>query len=214
FAMRILFVYPNLYTQMGFNHGLASLSAVLRREGHETRLLNLNENLPPVPTDEEILALVRSWQPGLIGFSCLTMQYAEALRLARLLRASLPADELPPLAVGGIHPTMVPEEVMSDGAWDYVGVGECEDALVELVARLERGEPAEDVPNFLAWPGGRRPADPQAITDGDWIKNPVGEFPDFAALPIPDYALFDTQRILERKGGWFGLMTSRGCPYR
>src|SRR5262245_59938166 len=34
-AMRVLFAYPNLYTQMGFNHGLASLSACLKRDGHE-----------------------------------------------------------------------------------------------------------------------------------------------------------------------------------
>ena len=45
--MRVLFVYPNLYTQMGFNHGLASLSAVLKEAGHETRLVNLNENILP-----------------------------------------------------------------------------------------------------------------------------------------------------------------------
>jgi len=25
---------------------------------------------------------------------------------------------------------MVPEDVMADGVWDHVGVGECEDALV------------------------------------------------------------------------------------
>ena len=51
--MRVLFVYPNLYTQMGFNHGLASLSAVLKQAGHATRMVNLNENLPPVPSDHE-----------------------------------------------------------------------------------------------------------------------------------------------------------------
>src|SRR6186713_1848511 len=108
--MRVLFVYPNLYTQMGFNHGLASLSACLKRDGHETRLVNLNENLPPVPTREEILELVRDWRPGLIGFSCLTQQYREGRELARWLRAR--AAEvgwmLPPIVVGGIHPTMVP----------------------------------------------------------------------------------------------------------
>src|SRR5262245_42608381 len=117
--MRVLFVYPNLYTQMGFNHGLASLSAVLKSAGHETRMLNLNENLPPVPADEDIVRLVREWRPGVIGFSCLTMQYQEALRLARLLRARAKRDgfALAPLVVGGVHPTMVPESVMSDGAW-------------------------------------------------------------------------------------------------
>ncbi len=198
--MRVLFVYPNLYTQMGFNHGLASLSAQLKARGHETRLVNLNENLPPVPTREDLLAIVESWKPGVVAFSCLTMQYQEALRIARWLRES--CDALPPLVVGGIHPTMVPDEVMADGAWDHVGVGECEDALAELVERIERGETPHDVPNFLSW------------RDGEVVHNPVGEFASLATLPQPDYELFDTQRILDRKHGWFGLLTSRGCPYR
>jgi radical SAM superfamily enzyme YgiQ (UPF0313 family) len=216
--MRVLFVYPNLYTQMGFNHGLASLSAVLKRAGHETRLVNLNENLPPVPTDEELVQLVREWRPGLIGFSCLTMQYPEALRLARLLRERARRDgrALPPLVVGGVHPTMVPEAVMADGAWDHVGVGECEDALLELVTRIERGESPAGVANFVSWRGGTRPAQAERapVDESLWVRNPVGEFPDVAALPQPDYELFDTARITAQKHGWFGLMTSRGCPYR
>lgn len=207
--MRVLFVYPNLYTQMGFNHGLASLSAVLKRAGHETRLVNLNENLPPVLGDEEVFELVRDWEPGLIGFSCLTQQYGAALSLARFLRerAAGAGLSLPPLVVGGIHPTMVPEEVMADGVWDHVGVGECEDSLLELTTRVERGETPSDVKNFLSWESG-------ACGVGAVVKNLVGEFPDFANLPEPDYELFDTQRIIDNKQGWFGLMSSRGCPYR
>src|SRR5688572_29403878 len=159
--MRVLFVYPNLYTQMGFNHGLASLSAVLKQAGHETRLVNLNENLPPVPGDEELFELVRDWRPGLSGFSWLTQQYGAALELARFLRrrAAEEGFELPPLVVGGIHPSMVPREVMADGAWDHVGVGECEDALLALVRRVEAGERPDDLSNFLSWKGGSRPRD-------------------------------------------------------
>lgn len=213
--MRVLFVYPNLYTQMGFNHGLASLSAVLKQAGHETRLVNLNENLPPVPSDEEVYQLVRAWRPGLVGFSCLTQQYGSALALARFLRERAAQDrfELPPLVVGGIHPSMVPREVMADGLWDHVGVGECEDALLALVRRLEAGESPDDLPNFLSWKGGARPATGEAREEL-WVHNPVGEFPNFAELPEPDYELFDTQRITDNKRGWFGLMSSRGCPYR
>lgn len=216
--MRVLFVYPNLYTQMGFNHGLASLSAQLKLAGHETRLVNLNENLPPVPSRDDVYALLKSWGPGVVGFSCLTQQYAAAVELATWLRARAADDgcALPPLVVGGIHPTMVPLDVMRDGVWDHVGVGECEDALVELVAALERGESPENVRNFVSWRGGVRPADAACGTHGaeHWVHNPVGEFPDFANLPEPDYELFDTQRITDQKMGWFGLMTSRGCPYR
>jgi anaerobic magnesium-protoporphyrin IX monomethyl ester cyclase len=216
--MRVLFVYPNLYTQMGFNHGLASLSACLQGAGHETRLVNLNENLPPVPSREDVLALVAEWRPGLIAFSCLTQQYRAGLELVRWLRSAAESEgvHLPPIIVGGVHPTMVPSEVMSDGAWDHVGVGECEDALVELVRRLAAGEARDDVPNFLSWKGGARPAEarstpwPQEL----WVHNPVGAFPDLTRLPVPDYGLFDTQRICDQKHGWFGLLSSRGCPYR
>ncbi len=216
--MRILFIYPNLYTQMGFNHGLAALSAVLKRAGHETQLVNLNENLPPVPSYTDIFERIQDWKPALIGFSCLTMQYAEAKRIAAHLRGAArdAAFELPALVVGGIHPTMVPIDVMGDGLWDHVGVGECEDSLLELVRRIGSGERLDDVPNFLSWKDARRPseADQPPVSSKLWEHNPVGEFPDFSRLPFPDYSLFDTQRILEQKHGWFGLMTSRGCPYR
>jgi anaerobic magnesium-protoporphyrin IX monomethyl ester cyclase len=212
--MRVLFVYPNLFTQMGFNHGLASISAVLREAGHETRLVNLNEKLPPVPTPEDLLEVVRQWQPGLIAFSCITQQYPKACELARCLRGA--GLELPPLVVGGIHPTLVPAEVMADGVWDHVGVGECEHALLELVTRLEAGEAPDDVRNFLSWRGGVRPpvVDAASVDGSCWVHNPVGEFPELADLPEPDYELFDTDRITEAKGGWFSLMSSRGCPYR
>jgi radical SAM superfamily enzyme YgiQ (UPF0313 family) len=216
--MRVLFIYPNLYTQMGFNHGLASLSACLKERGHETRLVNLNENLPPVPSDDDVARTIAEWQPGLIAFSCLTQQYTAAMKLVRALRDRARDQELalPPIIVGGIHPTMVPSEVMSDGLWDHVGVGECEDALVDLVARLERGQSPDDVPHFLSWKGGVRPAlaDAPPVAAEHWVHNPVGEFPDLRILPIPDYALFDTQRITDQKHGWFGVLSSRGCPYR
>lgn len=216
--MRVLFIYPNLYTQMGFNHGLATLSAVLKEAGHETRLVNLNENLPPVLDRADVLDEIESWKPGLIAFSCLTQQYRAGLELARWLRseARRRGVELPTMLVGGIHPTMAPSEVMADGVWDHVGVGECEDALAELVARLERGERPDDVKNFLSWRGGVRPAAAEVapVDSALWVHNPVGEFPDLRTLPMPDYELFDTQRITDQKHGWFGLLSSRGCPYR
>ncbi len=221
--MRVLFVYPNLYTQMGFNHGLANLSACLKARGHETRLVNLNENLPPVATPADVYALVREWEPGLVAFSCLSQQYREGLAVARFLRESARRDgvALPPIVVGGIHPTMVPLDVMRDGVWDHVGVGECEEALVELAESIERAERRDDVQNFLSWKGGVRPpfagvaeADAGTRIDELVLHNPVRDFPALETLPMPDFELFDTQRILDNKHGWMGLLTSRGCPYR
>jgi radical SAM superfamily enzyme YgiQ (UPF0313 family) len=149
------------------------------------------------------------------------MQYDAAVKMATFLRTAARAAgvELPPLVVGGIHPTMVPEKVMLDGVWDHVGVGECETAIVELARRVESGESTEGIPNFLTWKGNDRPrvetgGREDRVETREWTRNPVGEFPNFETLPVPDYELFDIERITAQKRGWFGLMTSRGCPYR
>jgi radical SAM superfamily enzyme YgiQ (UPF0313 family) len=216
--MRVLFVYPNLNTQMGFNQGLAMISAFLKRAGHETRLVNLNENLPPVPTREEILAEIRAWNPGVLAASTLSQQYAEARDLVAWLRKRY--DELgetpPVFVVGGVHPSMVPEQVMADGVWDHVAVGECEDAMVDLVERIDGGdaELISSCSNFLSWKSNARPRHYSERISDNWKRNPVRPFPNISIMPMADYELFDTQRILDSKNGWAGLITSRGCPYR
>ena len=49
--------------------------------------------------------------------------------------------------------------------------------------------------------------------DGAVLRNPVGPFPDPAALPPEDYELFDLARIVGGKDGWMSIITSRGCPF-
>ena len=43
--MRLLFIYPNLNAQIGFNYGIAYMSGLLKAHGIETSLLNVNEQL-------------------------------------------------------------------------------------------------------------------------------------------------------------------------
>ena len=80
--MNILLIYPNINAQVGFNYGIASISAVLKQNGHQTKLLNLNEKLEEVPDYKQIIDTVKSFKPGLIGFSVVTPQYQYALKIA------------------------------------------------------------------------------------------------------------------------------------
>ena len=59
--MRVFFIFPNMNTVEGFNHGVSDLSGGLQANGHQTTLLNINEHLAPIPSDEEILELVREY---------------------------------------------------------------------------------------------------------------------------------------------------------
>jgi anaerobic magnesium-protoporphyrin IX monomethyl ester cyclase len=198
--MKVLFIYPSIDCPAGVSHGLASLSAVLKEAGHETSLLHVCEHLWPIPSNEEIIARIREYDPGIIGFSVMSQQYEWTCRLTRDIRA---AGLQMPICIGGVHCTMVPEEVTETGLFEYVAVGEAELPFLELVNRLERGEDTSTVSNMRIY----RP-------EGKSIKNCVAPFPDLGALPDMDWDLFDMPRILEVKKGWLSLLTSRGCPYK
>ena len=197
--MKVLFIFPNLNTVEGFNHGVADLSGGLRARGHETKLLNINEHLYEIPTDKEIVQLVREFEPGAVCFSVMTQQYKYAVRISKLLRAEFPDT---PQVFGGVHASMVPEEVAEDGYFDYIGVGECDDALPELIDRIDNGGDTTSVRNIWAKNG-----------EG-WTRNPVGPYPNLAEAAPKDYDIFDLQHMLVSKSHWLSILTSRGCPYR
>ncbi len=132
--MRILFIYPNINTQIGFNYGISYISSFLKAEGIETYLLNINEKLGYPLDHERIKKDILSIKPDMIGFSVLTNQYKYALEIAGNIKKY--SDT--PIIFGGIHPTMDPQETLSQACVDYICVGEGEEAILELI---QKGSP-------------------------------------------------------------------------
>ncbi len=196
--MNILLIYPNINAQVGFNYGVSFISAALKQAGHKTRLLNLNEKLGDIPDDKEIIEEIKSFKPGLIGFSVVTPQYAYALKVAKLIKANYDA----PIVCGGIHATIVPEEVLSEECFDYACVGEGEFSMTELASCLEEGKETRNILGVWA-------KDNNAV-----VKNKLRPFVDIIKLPKKDYEIFDLQNMINVESGWVRLMASRGCPFR
>lgn len=195
--MHVLFIYPNMNAQIGFNYGVAFLSAVLRRHGHVTRLLNINESLG-YPLDlERIVGDVKAFSPDLVGFSVVSNQFQYALEIGRAIRGQTDA----PFVCGGVHATMVPREVLETGIFDYACLGEGEEALLDLANALEENGDTTKIPNI--W----------LKRDGRVIENRVRPFTPLENLPPKDYEIFDFQRMIDAKDGWVGTMVSRGCPF-
>jgi len=201
--MRVLFVYPNIDCPPGINHGIAAMSGVLKARGHEVGLIHVCDNLWDLPTTEQVLERIEAFRPDIVGFSAMSQQYAWCCDINRALRERRP--DLPQ-AVGGVHCTMVPDEVVADDLWNWVFLGECDDSFPELVDRMRDGG------DLYSVPGSRVPK--RFSPTGAVISNPVGPFPDLAELPETDYELFDIDHIVSTKNGWMGLITSRGCPYK
>ncbi len=201
--MRVLFVYPNIDCPPGINHGLAAMSAVLKQRGHDVGLIHVCDNLWEVPTTAEVVGRIEEFRPDIVGWSAMSQQFAWVCATSKALRAARP--DLPQ-AVGGVHCTMVPDEVTATDLFEWVFVGECDLAFPELVDRMRDGGDRWSVPNTRICP--------RFSPSGKVVSNPVGPFPDLAALPETDYDLFDIDHIVGKKSGWMGLITSRGCPYK
>lgn len=195
--MKILFLYPNRGSQLGFNYGIAHLSAVLKQAGHETALWQLCEDLAPLPTRAEFTERLQREAADIIGFSVVTNQWGYALELARWAREAVRA----PLVCGGIHAMAGAETILQSGAFDFIVRGEAEDAFLEFVEKSARGEDLSAVRN-LGW-----------VDRGQVRLNPLRPLPDLNRLPFKDYEIFDFQKIIDAKNGWVGLMASRGCPF-
>lgn len=196
--MRILFIYPNLNAQIGFNYGVACLSAVLKQDGHTTGLLNINEQLGYPLDIPRILDDTAAFAPDLIAFSLITTQYQYAEQIARALKKRFSL----PIVCGGIHATVATDDVLASGLFDAVFVGEADFALRDYVRTLERGGDIATVSNLCF----RR--------NNAVVHNPVMPFIPLDRLPPKDYGIFDFQKMIDAKNGWVGIMASRGCPFR
>jgi radical SAM superfamily enzyme YgiQ (UPF0313 family) len=100
---------------------------------------------------------------------------------------------------------MDPEGVLDQDCFDYVCIGEGEQALVELadaIANAPKGSgPAIDIQNIWAKSG------------DSIIRNKVRQFVALDSIPPKDYSIFDFQKMIDAKNGWVGIMSSRGCPF-
>ncbi|NLG50065.1 MAG: radical SAM protein [Chloroflexi bacterium] len=198
--MKVLFVYSDIsgaerYGARKFYSGLGSLSAVLKAAGHKTALLYLQHELSP----DEFAAQVAEHAPDLVGFSATTHQYPYIERYAAHLKALRPGL---PLVCGGIHPTLVPEQVVASPAFDAVIVGEGEYPLRDMVERLEQGRDYADVQNV--W----------MQRNGEVVRNPMRPLiADLDELPYVDRELFDYDAMLAANDGWVDILSGRGCPY-
>jgi radical SAM superfamily enzyme YgiQ (UPF0313 family) len=231
--MDILLIDPpyislkGIATDCGYNIGLTSLAAYLRRDGIEAAVLSgdlLAEELTPSSTwtDLEVyaagqrkyekivndkshivwkklVAFVRQTQPTAVGIQYYTPSKYSVERIAGLIREINPDIKI---IVGAFHPTFCPEEVMVNHDIDFAIRGEGEIPLLRLVQELKKAKPKwETVPGIH-----------YRDQNGRVLSNPgVSLIDNLDELPFPardivlncDYNIYRDHCIC----------TARGCPY-
>jgi len=185
---RLLFVQDNGVNE---NLGVMSIAGMLRAHGHEVDLLLLDEHPKNYPD------LVAGYDPDLVALSFMTGNREWAYATARVLKEKFAK----PIIMGGVHPTLFPEDI-DLGVVDYVCVGEGEYPALELMNAIDAGEDGARIQNLWHRKNGRV------------IKNPLRDLiQDFDPLPLPYREIYYKYRFI-RDLPIKRFISGIGCPYR
>ncbi len=202
--MRVVFLYRGAEAI-----GVEALMAYIKAQGHEVRLVfdpavfsgDRGRDIPSLAgffdeTVEEVADRVLALEPDVLAVSVITGIYRWALDVVKKVKENRNV----PAVFGGIHPTAVPESVITQDVVDAIVLGEGEEALAELVEGATEG-------------GFRNPhvANAWVKSDGKVVKNPVRPYiADLDSLPFAlkdDY--YAHMPVMKRH---YKIISSRGCP--
>jgi len=190
-------------------------------------------------TFEDVAQRIREFQPDLVGLTCLTFNYYDTLRTARVIRESCQTAKI---CIGGWHVTLYPQETLNQNDVDYVVFGEGEKTFLELVDAVSQGRNPEGVLGLGYKSQGTSKMNAGRIDDGTpqvKDKSALGESivmhgglqhikpimlnherpvdKNLDDIDFPDFSLVDINRyshILDR--GFdvtLPMESSRGCPF-
>ena len=186
--MKVLFIDEYLPQEM---LGIMWLSRAIKDAGHECRALFI--------PDKKWLEKVLEYRPDVVCFSVTTGMHLYFADINRKVKQVLP-DVFS--VFGGPHPTFSPEYVETDGI-DAVCRGEGEDAMVDLLNRMQRKEGTRDCENF--WIKDR--------ATGEIHKNPQRPLiQDLDALGFPDRDIIYEAGAIYRNTDRKVFVSQRGCP--
>lgn len=151
------------------------------------------------PLDDKLLSdrINALRQPRIIGLSVLTLNSGRAYELADKIK-SIDPDSV--VIFGGIHPTVVPEEVLSKKCVDVVVRGEGEETFKELVVLILNGRHFRHISGI------------SYTTNGSIVHNPDRLLiENLDHIPPFPYHLFE--KHLNSYPNFSGVFGSRGCPY-
>ena len=179
--------------------GLLYVAAALEREGHAVSIYDTQ--IDPRSLDQAL----SETRPDVAGITCVSALLPSALAAARLVKTHSPAIRV---VVGGVHPSIRPDDLLESPDVDVAVRGEGVWTMVELVRAFAAGGPIRGIRGLVFKDGGGtvRTADRPPERDVD-------------ALPFPARHLVDTRRYrmspdFSMRRPFDIVFTSFGCPYR
>lgn len=174
--------------------GIGTLAGYLLSKGKKVKILD--DDINPI-TDGVLGNSVKSLsKPYIFGISCVTAGIGRGYGIAKFIKTKYPDSKV---ILGGIHPTVLPDEALQTGNVDIVVRGEGEETLDLLYDAIKNKQDYSKIPGI------------SFMEDGHVVHNPAARvFADLDLLPPFPYYLFEGH--LDRYNFGF-ILTARGCPY-
>ncbi|MFH1201764.1 MAG: radical SAM protein [Candidatus Omnitrophota bacterium] len=168
--------------------GIASLAAVLLREGFDIEVADLL-----FCQWNKVRRIIEEKSPQVVGITCLTERRASVYRLSRIIKEINPAIKV---VLGGVHPFFMYKQILKNLPVDVVVLGEGERTFLNLIRAWEKGISLAEIKGIAF------------KEDQEVIKNEDVELiEDLDLLPPAAYHLFDLDRYQR-----YGIL--RGINYR
>jgi radical SAM superfamily enzyme YgiQ (UPF0313 family) len=176
--------------------GLAYIASFLEKHNVEVKIIDAQAERI---TLTDIIQRMRSYNPLFIGITATTSIIDSGLEIARLCKETFPKSKI---IMGGVHPTVMTEEVLNNQSVDFIVRGEGELTFLDLV----KGKDLKSIRGISYKSEGK-------IYHND--NRPVIENLD--SLPFPAYHLLPMHKYYPALGGYkrlpaISMITTRGCP--
>jgi anaerobic magnesium-protoporphyrin IX monomethyl ester cyclase len=188
--------------------GLGYIASFLQKEGYEVHIIDAYvKNL----SFEQLMIKANDLNPEIIGITCLSDQRASWFKLIRLIRS---LNNSIKIVLGGPHPTLMTEQVLTYCQPDAIVIGEGEETMLDLVKTWENNKELNKVKGIAYLKGKNvvftKPR--KRITDLDYLP-----FPAHDLFDLDDYSGWDFMNTLYSMLGllkppkYATISTSRGC---
>jgi radical SAM superfamily enzyme YgiQ (UPF0313 family) len=174
--------------------GIAYLHSCLEQAGFEVKTLFLN-NYPYELGFKKVKTALDDFSPDIVGFQILTANRISSFRLIEYINEYYPLIKQ---VIGGIHATILHEQLLNKYPFLIAVLGEGEITFPELIQELSKAEPELQSIDGIAF---SRDGEIRSTAPRKLIEN-------LDDLPFPKHELFFHSN---RTSG--NLLTSRGCPF-
>lgn len=193
--MKLLLIEPNIDGRVGeppLNIALLK-SFINDTSSHRAKILDLT--FSKKNWKQKVMQELSETKYDLVGITCLTFNYWQALQVARHVKDMFNS----PIIFGGVHPILMPDQVIQNDVVDMVCVGEGENTLRDI---LDNKLDCRNINGIYYKENG-------AVVKKE--QNTLIE--DLDSLPFANWDDYEMEKYYRVNVNHMSIMASRGCPY-